>query len=370
MSRLAVLDPSGGVLVVDPEPGGRVVELTPGTRRIPRLQPTWSPSGSHVAWGEVGGGESVGGALVVCRADGGNPVTLTEGFGPFCLSWSADGEALAALSGGPLGLELEVVDVLRRETRVVARGAPLFFAWSRAEPSLALHVGDQVLDVVDPAGARRPVGGAPGAFGVPQWVGDGSRVVVVTADGEGQRLVVVDTALGEGRPLARVGGLARFAVGPGGDRVAWFGSERGGGLRGTLPVGRAGQVVVQELGGRVVDALEVAPLAMQWSPDGQCLLLLTSERERAATWLRWLVWSGGEPTPFDRFRAGTTFARQYLPFFDQYGLALSLWAPDSSAFTYPTRAADERDVVVVQPQVAGAAPLHVGEGVLASWAPA
>lgn len=274
---------------------------------------------------------------------------------------------LAALSGGPLGLELAALDLTSASETVLTRGSPLFVAWSPDGSVLALHLGEDRLELLDPrAPVPRPFGPLPGAFTVPQWMPDG-RVVASVRHADEQRLSLLGPGE-ERRDIARCGGLVRFALSSDGQRLAWFASAPPvGSSVGYLPAAVPGSLVVADLHGGTNWRLDLIPLAMQWSPDGSALLLLVVEGERPDVALRWLLWSGGEPTPFDSFLPSRALARQYLPFFDQYAQALSLWSPEGDAFTYAGLHPDDATGVWVQRTVAGERPRRIADGELASW---
>ena len=60
---------------------------------------------------------------------------------------------------------------------------------------------------------------------------------------------------------------------------------------------------------------------------------------------------------------------EYLRFFDQYAQSMTLWAPDSSAFTYAGVSESGEDGIWVQSLAEGAAAVRVAPGVMATWSP-
>ena len=71
---------------------------------------------------------------------------------------------------------------------------------------------------------------------------------------------------------------------------------------------------------------------VQWSPDaGALLYTIRSDAGRERTPFVWLA-SEDEDLEFDPFVPSVELESTYLPFWDQYDRALSVWAPDSSMF--------------------------------------
>ena len=62
--------------------------------------------------------------------------------------------------------------------------------------------------------------------------------------------------------------------------------------------------------------------------------------------------------------------RDYLPYFDQYAQSHRIWSPDSSALVFAGTLANGERGVWVQMDEEGVAPLSLGAGVSATWAPA
>jgi TolB protein len=124
-------------------------------------------------------------------------------------------------------------------------------------------------------------------------------------------------------------------------------------------------------------------LAFWWSPDSQKLLFLTVETRKLpdsaqpvdfrpqssdSLYLRWHIWDGEHTTNFPRFVPSDTFLADYVRFADQYARSMTLWSPDSRAFTYAARAAGGEDAIWVQP-ASGAGAQQVTAGTMATWSP-
>ena len=119
------------------------------------------------------------------------------------------------------------------------------------------------------------------------------------------------------------------------------------------------------------DIEEVSPrrnIAWFWSPDGQRLLYSTVEAVDGVERLRWHTWDGQETTSYRPFSPTGLFGRDYLAYFDQFALSMSLWAPDSSAFAYAGGSNLEDAGIWVQ-EVEGGDPVRVSREV-ALWSPA
>jgi TolB protein len=110
-------------------------------------------------------------------------------------------------------------------------------------------------------------------------------------------------------------------------------------------------------------------LAFFWSPDGKKLAYLVADDRSDELRLRWYVWEGGRPRPYSSFLPSRTFFQGYIVFFDQYAQSMSIWSPDSTAFTYAGTDEAGRSGIWVQTLGADIAPVWVGRGVVASWSP-
>ena len=69
------------------------------------------------------------------------------------------------------------------------------------------------------------------------------------------------------------------------------------------------------------------------------------------------------PTPLRPRR----FLSNYLLFFDQFAHALTVWAPDSSAFCYGAANDDGSESIWVVGAEEGALPVEIGPGSFATW---
>ena len=365
-----VLDAGGEVVTVAPDGSGRA-RLSgvagPGRRH---LQPTWSPDGERVVWSTVARTDTgTAASLVSARADGTDRWTVSLTFPSFYAYWRPGAEAVAFLTNGPLGLELGLAD--RHDgVRLLARGAPLFYDWSPGGDVLCAHVGADRLELVGADGRPEPLGPRPGAFSAPAWLDD-DALVVATAD-DGQALDVVDRRGARRRRLARFGDAVRFAASPDGTRLAYVAPSREPPRRTTGSLEEAipdHLVVVGPATGELDVVLASVPVAFEWSPDGSALLVLAPEAEDGGVALRWRVWRDtGEPARLGRFVPSFTYARDYLPFAEQYARSQTAWSPDGRAFCFAGRPDGGEEGVWVQ-RLGQPEPTFVCPGAAVSWSP-
>jgi TolB protein len=382
MTRILVADGSD-LNVVRPGVTRPLVRIPPHpSGRLANRQPVWAPDGTRLAWSAFDRRRADAPTIVsVIDADGSNRVDHSLVFPAFYLHWRPDGRQLAALSEGPLGIELTVLDLSTHEQRIVARGTPLYFDWSRSGV-LCVHVGrgsDHRLELVDENAAVTPVEARPGRFTAPAWSPRDEFVAAVQHDSAGV-LAVVGRDGAVRRELAVLRGLARFAVCGEGRRVAWadtteipLGHPTLGGRvppeeRRGVPLATPDQLVVHDLDADVsYDVSDVAPLALSWSPDGRTLLYCTRVERGEPPLLQWFVWSEEGTRPLAMYRPSPALAREYFPFADQYARSRTWWSPDSQAFCFAGADLEGNEGVWVQPLDRRAE--RVSSGQVAFWAP-
>jgi TolB protein len=382
MTRLVVADGSD-LLVVQPGIARPLVRIAPHpSGRLANRQPVWSPDGTRLAWSAFDRRRSDAPTIVsVVDADGSGRVDHSLVFPAFYLHWRPDGRCIAALSDGPLGVELTLLDVESGTQQIVARGTPLFFDWS-ADNTLCVHLGrgsEHRLELIDESGGAVAVDRRPGRFATPAWTARGEFVVAIQTDGTGAlALCAPDGAVR--RELAVLRGLVRFAVSPDGRHVAYADTTEiplghptlAGRMppeeRPDVPLATPDQLVVHDLDADVTyDVCEDAPIALAWSPDGSRLLYCTRVERGEPPLLQWFVWSPEGTVPLAMFRPSTAMTREYLPFADQYSRSRRWWAPDSSAFCFAGADLEGHDGVWVQPLDRRAE--RVSSGQVAFWSP-
>jgi hemoglobin len=361
--RLLVLMDDGNVAVVDAD-GGNVRRLTEHTSdgvNVEVRHPVWSPDGRSVAWAELEIGDQGARARIVSsEPDGSRRTEFPVDTGAFFLQWDPTSSRIAYLGnfqgsvgmgvagrapiGGPIATTLGV-------------GRPFYLSWAPGGLELLVHVGDETLGRLDLEGELRDIGDAPGIFQAPVWLADG-RMFYATADGDRQTLVVRDG--GRLRELVEFEGAIEFVVDPRGDRVAYRVDDGDG----------PGGVEVVDTSTARSDVVTASPtFALQWSPDGERLLLLTPDEGGEVGSYRWLVWDGEVARSVGpAFVPSPAFLRDYVPFYGQFAQAMTPWSPDGGAFAFAGLIGDRAGVWVQDLRAAD--PTFVLEGgSVVAWSP-
>jgi len=371
--RLVVTGAGGEVTVIDPDGANRIQLRGPVRPGHPGLQPTWSSvcrdGGRQVAWTEA----EEDGTFVIALAD-----TTTAQIrrhpspvAPFYYYWSPDANLLAFLGQNAFSpIQMGILTLQTGEVETVGEGQPFYFDWHYDSDAMVAHIGDTLSLLARHGGdwSSQETSLNPGLFQAPAWVSPDHIMIVAAAapgtvevdwksgsaqgDLPAQSLIISDLDGASIRTLADLEGAAVFSPDPTGARVAF--TDFGGPLQ-----------VLDLDQGVAVGLTERRVAAFQWSPDGSRLLFM--EVDPAARALVPKVWNGTETQLFASFIPTQAFVLQYLPFWDQYSRSLTLWAPDSRAFTYPAASAD-RSRIMVQ-HLNDRLPTEVAEGVFASWSP-
>jgi hypothetical protein len=379
VSRLLVADATE-IRVLDAR-NGRGVTLPPHpVRSLANRQPVWSPDGTRVAWSAFDRRQADSPTyLAIARADGSARLDHPLVFPAFYLHWRPDGRAVAALGEGPLGLELTVIDADTGDARILTRGTPLFFDWS-VDGAICANVGtgrEQRIELLDDRAGPDPMQSlTPVPFTAPAWCG--AHEMLVALQSESHRLLaLVDRSATIRRPIATLGGFARFTASRDGRQIAWVSgrlpnlTDMVAGLaepRPGIPAGRPDELYVHDLVDdtrRVV--ADTAPALFCWSPDGRALLFASMQERGELPLLRWHVWRDGDVQTYATFRPSTMVAREYLPFAEQYARSLSWWSPDGRAFCYAGIDVHGNEGVWVQ-HLDGRLE-RVGTGQFVTWSP-
>jgi hypothetical protein len=134
--------------------------------------------------------------------------------------------------------------------------------------------------------------------------------------------------------------------------------------------GGAGVRIVDLRTGAIVHATQQAALTFCWSPVGGTLLALVPTAAGPDTVrFGWQVFDGRDERPLPGFHLPTQeVLQEYAPFFTQYALSTTPWAPDGSAIAYASAGPNGLGQIVVEP--IDAEPVVVADGVFVTWSPA
>ena len=355
--RLAV---GTGPFVAVVNPDGSNGALVGGGDGVIATQPTWSNEGALLAWSEVTPNEAM--ITVFDPASGGSLSSPLEGPPAFYLQWNGSDQVIAYLRNDPDGAGLEAGVVRPGDGPVVYdRGAPHFFSWAPERDYWVSHVDDDRLAVVS-VDEVIDLPRALGTFSVPQWI-DEDRFLF--ADPEGLRVFDLRGTPGELFPTAT--GTAAFTVDPTGARAAY--------LEPTVGDGEGGLRVVELATGTVETVTTEAVVAWEWSPDGNRLVWTGLDRADAANLAKLHVWDrevGGEISATPAYRPSELTTSAYLPFFTQYAVSHTSWAPDSSAFAFAGSINGDIGIwvhAIGNDGVGGVDAARVAVGDVAFWSP-
>ena len=363
VDRLAILDGDGNVATIDPD-GSNVRQHTrDASSGVTYFQPTWGPGSSVIAVSRL---ESTAASIVALPGSGEAGRSLDVESNAFYVYWSADTGRLAYLSNSSTGLNLAIAEFGDEVTsRVVDTGAPLYFSWEPEGSGLATLIGQrrfELRDVTDPEEPSELA--SPGAFQNPVWTDAG--LLYVAREGGTDYLYIGDPA-GESRRLAIAAAPLIMTAPRSGARVA---VQTAGDIDGVsaalqsveqLPLNRL--VVVDTATGEFTEVTSEPALAFFWDPAGAQLLILDTAPESRR--LRWRIWSDDSLIDVAEFFPAQTFVDSFLPFFGQYALSTTMWAPDGSAFAFAGLVGDEAGVFVQS--VTGGAPRKVADGTWVTW---
>lgn len=349
--RLVILDDAGNIVVLDPDGANRIEMTSAGGVDTLYSQPTWSPDGQTIAWGQASAdGFAVGYGT---PEDGVEAILPTAGL-PFYLYWSPDSSKVGILHSGRTVLEFEMVDTEAATSSVLSRGVPFYFAWSPESDRIAAHAELERFETITPTGGVVRLGATDQGYLNPFWTDSGILHVL------GNELVVLDGE--DTRRVVEVGGFTSFVVAPTGDKLAVQPVNVGRGQMVSLVEAQAVHsdvVTVVDIESAETEVITDEPaLAFFWSPNGESLLLMTPR----SGGLEMQVWTEGEGiTDFGEFAPSPILAREMLPFFSQYAPSMSLWSPDSSSFAYP-----DLNGIWIQP-LDGSEPALVSTGGWVAW---
>jgi TolB protein len=370
-------DPVDRLLVIDTD---SAATMTPdGTDRVDVdpgegarfFQGAWSWDAARVV---LSGQAPAGPFLDILPAAEATAARLATQSLPFYLYWEPDGDRVAYLANGIAGIDLGIVtDAVDGPTdSLVATGQPYYFDWDPAGGRMVTHIGVASLDLLTPGVTSERLLDDPAPYQAPQWSPDGGRILhAETANGTR----VVLTYPGDGRRdvLASYDGFAFFSMDPSGERVAIATLAGDAGPAITASFRRVVEpdtlVVVDVVTGDATRVGDEPTVGFWWSPQGDALLFLTVDRPAPnGPVLRWHVYESGVVNDLETFRPSAAFARDLLPFFDQYSRSMTLWSPDGTRFAYPGAPDGDTAGIWVHDLVTGERQ-RVSDGIFVAWSP-
>ena len=351
--------------------GSDPVTLAEPAPDIERTQPTWSPDGSRVAWTERRSNEET--YLLVAESDGGNMIEWPSPLLAVDIVWSPDGEHLALT--GSLGQEdlLLAIAGPDEDIQVIDQGAPVYFDWAPDGTELLARVSGR-LEYLAIDGSGRETVPATGDFRLGAHVAE--SVLLGTGRDVGEALALANRQGVIERELLRYAAPMAFVADETGSRVAVMSrgspeSQELSRLEETdLPIIDAERLfVVTTSDGDLEEISRTRNISWFWSPDGRDLLYSTVGAVDGFERLQWHIWDGVETKSYRPFSPTGLFGRDYLAYFDQFALSISLRAPDGSAFAYAGGDSLENAGIWVQ-KVEGGDPVRISAGEVALWSPA
>lgn len=370
---MAVAGPTG--LRILRSDGEVVADLAEG---LVVTQPTWSRDGSKLAATVI---DPAAGTAEVAVVDAATwEMASARAIRPyFFYTWSHDGRFLAALgprSGG--GTSVDVLDAAGAPAANSSiEGGSMYVAWEPGGDDLLLHADDRLFLVSDlqAVEASADLGRVGTRFQAPAWV-PGTRDFVYVegsgdpADTEG-RLVRRNADTSETADLGPANGPVNLAVDSRGRRAALSHSgprpepDPAGAVTDlALTPLRPERVEIVDLDtGRRTSVLDGLGLWLEWSPDGQRLLVAGIDDSGFA----WHVWADGALETLSKLAPTETFARNYMAFANQYVETPRLWSPDGRTFGFGAMDGGRPVAVAIGADGQGASAL--GSGEVAFWNP-
>ena len=370
-NRLLIQSTDGNLYTMSPD-GSDVLALTDNasTSRI-YMQPTWSPNSQQIAWTEIdSGSDSTRNALVVSDHKGANRTAFDAPFAPFYMFWSPDGSRLAYLSNWvslnqpSLALRVLNLDGAEEPIMTLVEGQPLYFSWSPDGGKMLTHIGNERIELHTVDGEKEPLLTTKAQFPAPQWSSTGTEWIYANdADGR-QRLVTASSQDGTENELTDFDGRISFTLSPNGHNLAYLVTPE------NVPSSALGPIYVVDVQtGRTREISAKPAIAFFWSPDGEKLAFLVPEETEDSVRLRWNVWDGTDTQDYGLILPSRTFLQRYLAFFDQYAQSMSIWSPDSTAFTYAGISENNQRGIWVQELGEGKEPEWISRGIFVAWSP-
>lgn len=365
VDRLLVVDQAGNVVTMDPDGGNQNALTDDAGAAAGYFQPTWSPFAHSVAVTRI---DAEGFSLVRYGIESGERAEVATESNAFYLYWSPAGDRLGYLSNGPATIALKLADFEDADSSVeIDLGQPFYFAWSPDGEQLATLIAGQLLEVRAATGdaPKAPIA-TPGAFQNPAWT-DAGLVYVTNDDGVNQ--LVIGEPNGGRNVLAVTPASAIFTAPQSGARVAVQVRGEIDGVSAslqappTVPLNRL--VVIDTATGAMTQVTDAEVIAYFWDPAGDQLLILDDDAPSGR--LRWSVWNGDEVLRLTEFLPSRVFLNTFLPFFGQYALSTTMWAPDGSAFAFAGFVGEQGGIFVQD--ASGGDPRFVAGGSWVTWSP-
>ncbi len=374
--RLVIGDNDAALFVTQPD-GSERVDLTRSNGNLVAVQPTWAPDSGRLIWTEANHMSDVPEAtIVISDPDGSELLRSPVPAAPFYYSWNPQGSRVAYLADGESGdVELSTIDSGDGRLRGIEQGTPLFFSWAPDGRRILTHVGLSTVSVVEVDGGKTTLAETGARFPAPQWSDDGTVLVfgigtpprsggiaAFLTQTDSQEIVVAEP---DGSILDRIEsfrGSATFELSPAGDRLAYS-------ITADRKVFNFGPLLVRTLDGGETETVSRNPVvSYQWDPTGSRLLFMQATEGADHPSFRWVVWDGEDNRVFAPVSPSLGYATDYLPFWDQYSHSHSLWAPDGSAFAYPSLDGDGESAIWVQ-TLTSDTPVRVSDGDVVFWSP-
>lgn len=347
------------VALVNPDgSNGRVVG---GGNGVIATQPTWSNEGALLGWSEATPNASA--ITVFDPASEGSLSSPIDGPPAFYLQWNTSDQLIGYLRNDPAGDGIEAGSLRPGdEPAVYDRGAPHFFEWAPERDFWVSHVDDSRLALVSADEVVR-LENLTRAFSTPQWIDD-DRFVFASPAG----LEVFDLNGVNPRSFPVPEGPLTFTVDPTGTRIAYLEPATD-----TTATSMLRTVEIET--GEVTTVTNEEVVTWEWSPDGARLVWTGLDRADAANLAQLHVWdidAAGEISVTPSFRPSQLTISSYMPFFPQYSVSHTSWAPDSSAFVFAGSIQGDSGIwvhAIANDEREGVDAARIAIGDVAFWSP-
>jgi len=375
-NQLLVVGRDGNLYTMDPDGRNKIALTQDASASQQYLQPTWSPAADQIAWVEMKSASgSTASRIHLADFNGVNDTIWDVPFAPFYMYWSPSGDQLAYLSnwmdGSRPSMALRLVDVLGdpkadESITTFAQGQPFYFSWSPTGEEILTHIGNERLEVQSLDGEGAVLSSESGTFPSPRWSTSNDELFYAISQDGTQYLIGTDL---DGEVIHEVtdyDNRITFILSPDGQQLAYVPTDSGAPGMAAL-----GSLYIMDLeSGGTREVTDGFVLAFFWSPDSQKVAYLNVELSpNGEMQLRWNVWDGEENTAYDITMPSRTFLTNYLSYFDQYAQSMTLWSPDSTAFTYAGSNGRGQRGIWVQELGEDKDAKLIYNGVYATWSP-